>query len=93
MIRTNLSTRPFYNERAVHVALVYWLLGRINVAFGVRQLLTIGFAFTTHWWVAGMAGGRPHGRPVRALGHLVPSGPIGPSGPLAGSSDRKERQC
>jgi hypothetical protein len=41
---------------AVNVALVYWLLGRIGVAFGVRQLLTIGFAFTTHWWVAGMAG-------------------------------------
>jgi hypothetical protein len=43
---------------AVNVALVYWLLGRIGVAFGPRQLLTIGFAFTTHWWVAGMAG--PH---------------------------------
>ncbi len=41
---------------AANVALVYWLLGRIGVAFGPRQLLTIGFAFTTHWWVAGMAG-------------------------------------
>jgi hypothetical protein len=41
---------------AANVALVYWLLGRIGVAFRVRQLLTIGFAFTTHWWVAGMAG-------------------------------------
>ena len=42
---------------AANVALVYWLLGRIGVAFRPRQLLTIGFAFTTHWWVAGMAGG------------------------------------
>src|SRR5687767_2184793 len=41
---------------AANVALAYWLLSRIGVAFGVRQLLTIGFAFTTHWWVAGMAG-------------------------------------
>jgi hypothetical protein len=41
---------------AVNVALVYWLLARVGVAFGPRQLLTIGFAFTTHWWVAGMAG-------------------------------------
>ncbi len=41
---------------AANVALVYWLLGRIGVAFRPRQLLTIGFAFTTHWWVAGMAG-------------------------------------
>ncbi|HET7521502.1 MAG TPA: hypothetical protein VFK61_08200 [Candidatus Limnocylindria bacterium] len=41
---------------AANVALVYWLLGRIGVAFAPRQLLTIGFAFTTHWWVAGMSG-------------------------------------
>ena len=41
---------------AANVAFVYWLLGRIGVAFGPRQLLTAGFAFTTHWWVAGMAG-------------------------------------
>jgi hypothetical protein len=41
---------------ALNVALVYWLLGRIGVAFVPRQLLTVGFAFTTHWWVAGMAG-------------------------------------
>jgi hypothetical protein len=42
---------------AANVALVYWLLARIGVAFRPRQVLTIGFAFTTHWWVAGMAGG------------------------------------
>jgi hypothetical protein len=41
---------------AANVALVYVLLGRIGVAFRPRQVLTIGFAFTTHWWVAGMAG-------------------------------------
>jgi hypothetical protein len=41
---------------ALNVALVFWLLGRIGVAFVPRQLLTVGFAFTTHWWVAGMAG-------------------------------------
>jgi hypothetical protein len=41
---------------ALNVALVFWLLGRIGAAFVPRQLLTAGFAFTTHWWVAGMAG-------------------------------------
>jgi hypothetical protein len=41
---------------AVNVALVYWLLVRIGVRFRNQQLLTVGFAFTTHWWVAGMAG-------------------------------------
>ncbi|HYM53586.1 MAG TPA: hypothetical protein VEW45_08980 [Candidatus Dormibacteraeota bacterium] len=41
---------------AANVALVYWLLARIGVAPSPRQILTIGFAFTTHWWVAGMAG-------------------------------------
>ncbi len=38
------------------VWLAWRLLGRIGVAFGPRQILTVGFAFTTHWWVAGMAG-------------------------------------
>jgi hypothetical protein len=41
---------------AANVALVHWLLARIGVAMAPRQVLTIGFAFTTHWWVAGMAG-------------------------------------
>jgi hypothetical protein len=41
---------------AMNVALVFWLLGRTGVAFVPRQLLTVGFAFTIHWWVAGMAG-------------------------------------
>jgi hypothetical protein len=41
---------------AANVALLYWLLARIGVVFPPRQVLTIGFAFTTQWWVAGMAG-------------------------------------
>ncbi len=41
---------------AANVALAYWLLGRVGVGFRPRQLLTVAFAFTTHWWVAGMAG-------------------------------------
>jgi hypothetical protein len=41
---------------AANVVLVFWLLGRIGVALVPRQVLAIGFAFTTHWWVAGMAG-------------------------------------
>jgi hypothetical protein len=43
---------------AINVALAYWLLLGCGVAPDPRRWLTIGFAFTTHWWVAGMAG--PH---------------------------------
>ena len=43
---------------ALNVALAYWLLLGWGVAPDPRRWLTIGFAFTTHWWVAGMAG--PH---------------------------------
>jgi hypothetical protein len=43
---------------AINVALAYWLLLGWGVAADARRWLTIGFAFTTHWWVAGMAG--PH---------------------------------
>ena len=43
---------------AVNVALAYWLLLGWRVAPEPRRWLTVGFAFTTHWWVAGMAG--PH---------------------------------
>ncbi len=43
---------------AVNVALAYWLLLGWGVAPRPRRWLTAGFAFTTHWWVAGMAG--PH---------------------------------
>ena len=43
---------------AANVGLAYWLLLGWGVAPSPRRWLTIGFAFTTHWWVAGMAG--PH---------------------------------
>jgi hypothetical protein len=43
---------------AINVGLAYWLLLGWGVAPDPRRWLTIGFAFTTHWWVAGMAG--PH---------------------------------
>lgn len=43
---------------ALNVGLAYWLLLGWGVAPDPRRWLTIGFAFTTHWWVAGMAG--PH---------------------------------
>jgi len=42
----------------INVALAYWLLSGWGVAVGPRRWLTAGFALTTHWWVAGMAG--PH---------------------------------
>jgi 4-amino-4-deoxy-L-arabinose transferase-like glycosyltransferase len=41
---------------AASVALAYWLLGRLGVAFRSRQLLTVAFGFTTLWWAAGSAG-------------------------------------
>ena len=55
---------------AASVALAYVLLGRIGVGFRPRQVLTIGFAFTTHWWVAGM-GGTHHWAQVVAVFFLL----------------------
>jgi hypothetical protein len=43
---------------AINVGLAYWLLLGWGVKPEPRRWLTIGFALTTHWWVAGMAG--PH---------------------------------
>jgi hypothetical protein len=43
---------------AINVALAYWLFLGWGVAASPRRWLVAGFAFTTHWWVAGMAG--PH---------------------------------
>ncbi len=43
---------------AINVFLAYWLLLGWGVAPSPRRWLVIGFALTTHWWVAGMAG--PH---------------------------------
>jgi len=41
---------------AMNVVLAWELLRLIDVAPRPRVVLTLGFAFTTHWWVAGMAG-------------------------------------
>lgn len=41
-----------------NIGLAYLLLDAWGVAPKPRLWLTLGFAFTTHWWVAGMAG--PH---------------------------------
>jgi Tfp pilus assembly protein PilN len=42
MLRTNLSTRPFYNERAVHLLLVLAALLVVGVtAYNVREVITL----------------------------------------------------
>lgn len=42
MLRSNLSTRPFYNERAVHLGLAAATLAVLAVtAFNARQLVTL----------------------------------------------------
>ena len=41
---------------AANVALAWYLLAAIGVSLRPRLVIVIGFAFTTHWWVAGMAG-------------------------------------
>jgi hypothetical protein len=41
---------------ALNVALAWYLLAAIGVRLGPRLVIAIGFAFTTHWWVAGMGG-------------------------------------
>jgi hypothetical protein len=41
---------------ALNVLLAWYLLTAIGVKLQPRLLIVIGFAFTTHWWVAGMAG-------------------------------------
>ena len=42
MLRTNLSTRPFYNERAVRAVIaVVILLTAALTAFNVAQILTL----------------------------------------------------
>lgn len=43
---------------ALNVGLAYWLLVGWGVAPSPRRWLVVGFALTTHWWVAGMGG--PH---------------------------------
>ena len=42
MLRTNLSTRPFYNERAVRVGIVVAVvLTAALTAFNARQILSL----------------------------------------------------
>jgi hypothetical protein len=41
---------------AVNVALAWSLLAAVGVALRPRLVIVVGFAFTTHWWVAGMGG-------------------------------------
>jgi len=52
---------------AVNVALAWYLLAGIGVAIRPRLVITIGFAFTTHWWVAGMAGTHVYAQTVATL--------------------------
>jgi hypothetical protein len=52
---------------AVNVALAWYLLTAIGVALRPRLVIVIGFAFTTHWWVAGMAGTHHYAQVVATL--------------------------
>jgi len=71
------GSQPWYGELppnvmaailgAANVALVYLLLRYQGVAHQPRLALTIGFAFTTHWWVAGMAGTHHYAQVVAAF--------------------------
>ena len=56
---------------AANVALAYALLARIGVSIWPRAVLTIGFAFTTHWWVAGMGGTHHYAQVVATFFLLV----------------------
>jgi Tfp pilus assembly protein PilN len=48
MLRTNLSTRPFYNERVVHLAIVaIALLAALFTAFNVTRVLRLSRSDTT----------------------------------------------
>ncbi len=56
---------------AVNVALAWYLLAAIGVRLGPRLVIAIGFAFTTHWWVAGMGGTHHYAQVVATLFLLV----------------------
>lgn len=55
----------------VNVALAWYLLTGIGVALRPRLVIVIGFAFTTHWWVAGMGGTHHYAAVVATLFLLV----------------------
>jgi hypothetical protein len=47
MLKTNISTRPFYNERAVHAALIVGLLSVIAVTvFNVSRVVSLSGRYT-----------------------------------------------
>jgi hypothetical protein len=52
---------------AVNVALAWYLLAAIGVRLRPRLVIVIGFAFTTHWWVAGMGGTHHYAQVVATL--------------------------
>ena len=56
---------------AANVALAWYLLAAIGVAVRPRLVIVIGFAFTTHWWVAGMAGTHHYAQVVAAFFLLI----------------------
>lgn len=56
---------------AVNVALAWYLLAGIGVSLRPRLVIVIGFAFTTHWWVAGMAGTHHYAALVAAFFMLI----------------------
>jgi len=52
---------------AVNVALAWYLLAAIGVRLQPRVVIVIGFAFSTHWWVAGMGGTHHYAQVVATL--------------------------
>ena len=56
---------------AANVALAWYLLAAIGVQLRPRLVIVIGFAFTTHWWVAGMAGTHHYAQVVAVFFLLV----------------------
>ena len=56
---------------AANVALAWYLLAAIGVQLRPRLAIAIGFAFTTHWWVAGMAGTHHYAQVVAVFFLLI----------------------
>ncbi len=56
---------------AANVALAWYLLAAIGVQVRPRLVIVIGFAFTTHWWVAGMAGTHHYAQVVAVFFLLI----------------------
>lgn len=56
---------------AANVALAWYLIAGIGVQLRPRLVIVIGFAFTTHWWVAGMAGTHHYAQVVAVFFLLI----------------------